>query len=814
MTAVWARARAELRQRWRAMLLLAVLVGVAGGVVLAAVAGARRTATVTDRFLAWHRGTNVAVGVQGVDTEAVRRLPMVADVAEGGYLVLVPAGPSGGPDPDAFGQINPYVGLGPWPGDSNRPLLVAGRLPSPERPLEAAVDETLADRRRLRPGDTLRMWGYTPAQVEQVGQDLRGLGEVGPLGGAFDLTVTGIIRTPFDLAPVPAGQDVAWLGSEELYLPPAFWRAHRARVATLGGGFEVRLRNGLRDLDAFAAAVRRLPGGGGADVYANSDAERTVRKLERAIRLEVAAQLVFAGLAGLTGLFVVGQSIARQAQLDAGDHPALRALGMTSGQLVAAVLLRGALVGLGGALLAVAVAVLLSPLTPIGLARRAEVAPGVAVDAPVLLLGAAGLLVVVLARTGLAGWSAARASGVAQSRPPAVRRPSRVGDGLAGAGAPPSAVIGTRLTFESGQGAAARAGRTAAVGAVVAVAAVTAALTFGASLRHLVATPVLQGWAGDAIVGNPRGSFASLDQEARRLATNPLVGGFSSLTIPIDQRLRFDGSTLVAFGIDPLEGAVLPPALQGRQVRSTGELALGPVSLRRLGREVGDVVEVAAGDRRQRLRVVGTTLLHSKLSNDLTIGAGALMTLEDLRRLVPDGGPTLFLVEYTPDADPEAAFQSLRRDFGRLVLRPLANEEVENLARVGGLPFVLAGLLALLGVGTIGHTLVSSVRHRRRDLAVLKTLGFVRGQVRATVAWQATGFAVLAVVAGLPLGVAAGRWAWVLVNQGLHSLAGPVTPTLAVLAVVPATVLVANLIAALPAGAAAATRPAVVLRSE
>ena len=548
-------------------------------------------------------------------------------------------------------------------------------------------------------------------------------------------------------------------------------------------------------------------------VYANSDAERTVRKLERAIRIEVAAQLVFAALAALTGLFVVGQSIARQVQLDAADHPALRALGMTSGQLVAAVLLRGALVGVGGALLATAMAVLLSPLAPIGLARRAEVAPGVAPDAPVLVVGAAGLLLFVLARTALAGWSATRASGAVQGRP-TLRRPSRAGDALAGAGGPPSAVIGTRLAFESGQGAAVLSARTAAVGAVVAVAAVTAAVTFGASLGHLAAAPALQGWAGDAIVGNPRGGFDSPDREARRLAANPVVGGFSSLATPPEQSVRVDGVDVVAFGIDPLEGTVLPPTPQGRQVRSADELALGPVTLRRLGREVGDVVEVAARDRRHRLRIVGTTLLHTQLSNDLTMGAGALLTQDGLRRLVPDAAPNMFLVEYAPGADREAAFQRLRRDFGRTVLRPLGNEEVENLARVGGLPYVLAGLLALLGVGTIAHTLVSSIRHRRRDLAVLKTLGFVRGQVRATVAWQATGFAALAVVAGIPLGVAAGRWAWVLVNQGLHSLAGPVTPTLAVLAVVPATVLVANLVAALPARAAAATRPAVVLRSE
>ena len=313
-----------------------------------------------------------------------------------------------------------------------------------------AVDETLADRRHLELGDTLRMWAYSPAQVEGFGSLDQFKAE--PLGGAFDLTVTGVVRTPDDLAPVPSGQDVVWLGREELYLTPAFWRAHRERVAALGTGVELRLRNGLRDLDAFTAAVRRLPGGRDADVYANSDAERAVLRLERAIRIEVAAQLVFAALAALTGLFVVGQSIARQVQLDAADHPTLRALGMTSGQLIAAVLMRGVLVGVGGALLATMVAVLLSPLTPIGLARRAEVVPGIAVDAPVLVLGAAGLLLAVLARTGMAGWAATRTPGPGRDRQPAAQRRSRIGDALAGAGGPPSAVIGTRLAFESGPG--------------------------------------------------------------------------------------------------------------------------------------------------------------------------------------------------------------------------------------------------------------------------------------------------------------------------------------------------------------------------
>src|SRR5512132_3144824 len=66
---------------------------------------------------------------------------------------------------------------------------------------------------------------------------------------------------------------------------------------------------------------------------------------------------------------------------------------------------------------------------------------------------------------------------------------------------------------------------------------------------------------------------------------------------------------------------------------------------------------------------------------------------------------------------------------------------------------LLVGLPAVMVIlGTMAHTLITSVQRRRRDLAVLKTLGFVRGQVAATIAWQATTFAVVALCLGLPFG--------------------------------------------------------------
>jgi hypothetical protein len=806
MTAVLARARAELRQRWWATLLLMVVAGLAGGAVMAAVAGARRTDSAMDRFLAYNRP--ITVNVAGPDFAVVRRLPQVADADQGAYLALTPSTPSGGPDTGALGSINPLATVhGRLLVTSERPLLIRGRLPYPTRPLEVAVDETLAARRRLGAGQRVRMWAYTPQQLEQ-GVDSSRFPD--PAGPAFDFTVTGIVRQPNDLSPVPVQQDVIYLGVNDLYLTPAFWRVHGRTVANLGVGVVVRLQRGTADLDAFTAAVRALPGGRQAQFEVGSEAVQVAGRATRAMRLQAIALLAFAVLIAVAGLLVVGQSVARQVQLDAADQAVLRAVGMTRSQLVAVTLVRVALIGAGSALVAVTLAVLASPLAPVGLARQAEVDPGLSADVPVLVLGGVGVLVAVLARGGMAAWWVTRAAGDV-SGPGRTPGTSLVVDRIARAGATPSAVTGIRLALEPGRGEAAAPVRTAIVGVLAAVVAVAASLAFGASLDRLIHSPSLQGWNWDVAVGNPN-DHLDISPRGELLARNPLVSGYTLFEQPV-QPLNLGGTTVPVIGMRPVKGSVLPRVLDGREPRSAEEIALGRATLRRLGRHLDDTVPVEGPRGLRPLRIVGEVLLPGA-SSDLTMSTGALLTVEGLRAVQPEGLTNQFLVEYAPGADEQAAYASLRRDFGPTVLRAVPPDEVENLRRVSGLPFLLAGLLAVLGAATLGHLLVTSVRRRRRDLAVLKTLGFVRRQVSATVAWQATTLAGLALLVGLPLGVAAGRWAWILVNRGLGSLAGPVTPFLAVLAVVPATVLVANLVAALPARAAAATWPAVVLRSE
>ena len=153
-------------------------------------------------------------------------------------------------------------------------------------------------------------------------------------------------------------------------------------------------------------------------------------------------------------------------------------------------------------------------------------------------------------------------------------------------------------------------------------------------------------------------------------------------------------------------------------------------------------------------------------------------------------------------------------DFTLVVDRPQQPEAIAGYDRVSRTPLLLAVTLAILAAATTAHGLVVATRRRRRDLAVLKAIGFTRRQVGAAVGWSATTVAGVALLAGLPLGVAGGRWAWAVLADRLGTPAVPVTPVVAALLAVPTTVVLANLVAWLPGRAARRIPPAIALRAE
>jgi len=109
---------------------------------------------------------------------------------------------------------------------------------------------------------------------------------------------------------------------------------------------------------------------------------------------------------------------------------------------------------------------------------------------------------------------------------------------------------------------------------------------------------------------------------------------------------------------------------------------------------------------------------------------------------------------------------------------------------------------------------MGAVRNRSRDVAVLRTLGFDRRQIRRTVAWPATVLAVLALLLGVPAGVVLGRQAWNVLADRLAVPVDPASSVLLVLVAIVATLALANAAAAIAGIRATRLRPAEVLRAE
>jgi len=137
-----------------------------------------------------------------------------------------------------------------------------------------------------------------------------------------------------------------------------------------------------------------------------------------------------------------------------------------------------------------------------------------------------------------------------------------------------------------------------------------------------------------------------------------------------------------------------------------------------------------------------------------------------------------------------------------------------NTEPLGGQPMVLALGLAAAALLSLALTVLSLVRRRRAELALLKTLGMTRGQIRAVIGWQATLTLLIAVAVGGPLGVIGGRLAW-------HGFAGSLgvvpyveVPVLAIFGGLAALVLAGDLLVMVPAALAARTGPTAGLRAE
>lgn len=254
--------------------------------------------------------------------------------------------------------------------------------------------------------------------------------------------------------------------------------------------------------------------------------------MRQSIEPQVVALAVFGAIAALAMLVLAGQGLAQLVSRAARDISVLRALGGSRGQTALAASLPGVAAILGATILAVAGAIALSPLAPVGQVRQFDPARGIQADGLVLGAGSVLLAAILLAALAVMGARATR-----HVTRPDRERPSAVAHAAAAAGLPASAVVASRNALEPGSGQQAVPVRATLLGSIAAVTAVIAAAVFGASLTGLVTHPARYGWNWQILI-QAEGGYGNFAPGAmnRLVGGQPTVAawssfGFSQLTI-------------------------------------------------------------------------------------------------------------------------------------------------------------------------------------------------------------------------------------------------------------------------------------------
>lgn len=820
-----------LRRRWGGFVALALLIALVGGLALSTIAGARRTESSYPTFLASTNPSNLSLGTgiynpalgytTGYDGAIIKRiaaLPGVTHVASYTGLLAAPLEPDGRPNPTLANSNVTFNVLGPVGGlyfDMDRVSLEAGRMADPNNPHEIMATASAARIGGLHLGQPVPWGVVTNAQSSALNS-----GTSPALAARIDLTLVGIVD--FNYAVVQDDADVP--NDTAVVTTPAFARQFRDCC----GGYTVtslQLRHGAAAVPTVEREIERvIPSNLPFDAY---DPTVEATKALHSVKPEAIALGVFGVVAALATLLIAVQLIGRQLRSWTPEERVLRSLGADRSMI-----LLDALVGViasvvVGAIGAGVVAVGLSPLFPLGPVRPVYPYGGVSFDWAVLGFGALALIVLLGLVAVILAWRAAPHRAGMGLRD--ATRSSKAADAAAGLGMPVPAVTGIRFALEPGVDATPV--RSAMLGATLALLVVVATVVFGSSLNTLVATPALYGWnwtyqldAGGGVGDLPG---AQADQ---LLAADHQVSSWSSYYFA---NLRIDGRAVPVLGATPGE-TVGPPVLSGHGFEDNGQIVLGHETLGTLHKKVGDTVEVAFGTNPPKtLRIVGTETMPAigvaGVSDHLSIGTGAEVDYHLIPASVRNSfdnipaGPNSVFVRLKPGVDPTVAQRGLTRianalgrptNYGVTLVGVQRPAEIVNYRSMGSTPAILGFALASGAVVALGLTLAASVRRRRRDLAMLKTIGLTGRQLAECVAWQAAVAVGVGVGVGIPLGIVVGRWFWTLFADQIYAISQPTVPVGWMVVIGAGALVLAMLVALVPGRMAARTPAALMLRTE
>jgi hypothetical protein len=791
MRAVLAWTRLDCRRRWRSLVVLILLVALSGGVILATLMGARRTDTTLQRLNAETSPADAMVlpNKPGFDWSVVRKLPSVK--ALGTFALTI------GAEPQGIGfSFDDSVGFPAGDLIENRTVdgaaLISGKPLDPNDPDAILVSPGFIGKY----GRTVQLRLPTKAQVDSLtpGEDYPPGMKLA--GRVITLHAVGVGVNTFDLG---TGGGPVFEPSYAFfthYIKPLFPWVANARVI---------LKNGEAGIPEFRKELAAATGNPNIDV---DDQHVARRSLEHTATFTAIGWLLFCGVSFVASLILIGQAFVRFSAAATPDLRTLSALGLGRRQELAAAAAGPALASLLGGILAIAAAIWMTTLFPTGIIGPYEPDPGIRIEWLPLVLGSITLSVIALSGAMLAGKLAITRVLRDSSRPSAVASfARRLGLGV-------SSVIGVRFALEPGRGQARVPVRPALIGAVAGVLGVVGAFTFRVGIDSTADnyTKFGQTWtyAGFVSFGGPtKAEEAAIHKVARADTDIESLDDLRSAVLPINGR----GTS--TFSLTPLRGDFKIAVISGRAPVAADEISIGPATAKALHVGVGAHVTVSG----KPYVVSGITYAPQDPHNDYT--DGDWLTTSGFNRAQPDMSMDKYhevRLSFRPGVNAEAAIKRLPEQFAPGGIGPISefipiDQQIE-LHSVRIQPMLLGGFLILLAIGAVGHGLASAVRRRRHDLAVLRSLGMTRWQTRLTIASQATVVAVVGLLFGIPLGIAAGRTGWRILADATPVIYTAPLAAIAIMLAIPATVATANVLAALPARRAARLQVSEVLRAE
>lgn len=423
------------------------------------------------------------------------------------------------------------------------------------------------------------------------------------------------------------------------------------------------------------------------------------------------------------------------AQADLGM---LQALGFTPGQVTLMLVAEQAALGLAGLAVGVAAASLLAP-------RLLGAVPGVSPVAAALpwgwsLLILAGVQTAVILATAIPGWRAGRAWPVAAFRPmPPRGHLSRLARMAMASRLPPAIVLGTRAAFVRRVPALLTIG-----GLALPMVMITIGLGFWSTLDEVQHDPAKIGLAAGLEVSP--GTLAPA--RAWQLVTRDPDVTAAYRSVRVTALLPGESTTITTLGMGTSAHPYPFRVVQGRLYHAPEQAVATQGLLNLLGVRVGQYVQMPFGGVLVTFRIVGRIIDPQYGGQVLAYGRD---TLADEGATAP---PVFYSLVLRGGATPAAAGAWLDgRSGGRLDISQVANPADQ----LGVVRFLIAGVIIVLALTGLTNLITASVvglRDHLRDVRVLRAMGLTPGQVLMSLIARSSVLALVAVTAGVALGLA------------------------------------------------------------